>query len=234
MTGHLHPLTQITNQAVNYFSGYGFEVILGPEIETEENNFDRLNIPPLHPARAEHDTYYLKDAGGIGRLGGKLLRTHTSAMQVPIMATRRPPVRLLFPGRVFRSEATDSTHNDVFYQLEGLVIDREVSLRHLIGTLENWLKTILGNPLEIRVRPGYFPFVEPGIEVDLRRPGQSWLEMLGAGMVHPQVMRNMNLDPSEYQGFAFGCGLERLITIRTGLDDVRLLLANDYRLLGQF
>ncbi len=227
LTGHLHPLTTLTAQLVKHFQGYGFEVVLGPEIVTEENNFDLLNVPADHPARDEHDTFYLQN--------GRLLRTHTTAMQIPTMKDKTPPVRLLFPGRSFRNEATDSMHNTNFFQLDGLVIGPDASLSSLIGTIQSMLKAVLGNDIEFRFRPGYFPFTEPSIEADIRRVGeQRWTELMGAGMVHPKVIRNMGLDPSQTSGFAFGIGLDRLLVTITGIDDVRLLLSGDYRLIGQF
>lgn len=227
MKGHLHPLSILMNRAIEYFDQYGFETVYGPEITTEEDNFDLLNIPKDHPSRDAHDTFYLKD--------GRMLRTHTSSMQVPIMTKRQPPVRLIFPGRVYRNETTDPGHNTNFYQIEGLVIDKNVSMANLVATLEGLMRHLLKKEdLEFRIRPSYFPFVEPGIELDMRRHDGKWMEILGAGMVHPQVLKNMNLDPNEWQGFAFGVGQERLLSIVTGLPDIRTNLSGDYRYLGQF
>lgn len=224
--GHLHPLTVMTQKVIEYFEPLGFEVILGPEVETEANNFDKLNIPADHPARDEHDTFYLPD--------GQVLRTHISPMQIRAMEHRRPPVRLLIPGRCYRNEATDATHNTTFHQIEGLVIDEKVTLAHLIGTLESLMNYLVSNAVEFRIRPGYFPFVEPGIELDFRHGGNDWIELLGAGMVHPTVLGQMNVDPKKYTGFAFGVGIERLLNVVTGVNDVRLPLSSDYRVLGQF
>jgi len=225
MTGHLHPITQITESIVAYLEQRGFEVVFGPEIETEENNFDRLNIPRFHPAREEHDTIYLSD--------NRVLRTHTSPGQLRAMENRQPPVRLVIPGRVYRREATDATHNHTFHQLEGLVIDETVSMAELVGTLEGMLTALFAQRLEFRLRPSYFPFVEPALEIDIAHRG-AWLEVLGAGMVHPNVLKAMRLDAQRYQGFAFGVGLERLINLISGVDDVRWNLSSDYRYLGQF
>jgi phenylalanyl-tRNA synthetase alpha chain len=226
-TGHLHPVTLMTQRVVAYFEPLGFEVVSGPEIETEQNNFDKLNVPADHPARDEHDTFYLTD--------GKLLRTHTSPVQIRAMQTKRPPVRLIVPGRCFRNEATDSTHNTIFHQIEGLVIEEGVSMAHLIGTLEGLMKHLVGDQIELRIRPGFFPFVEPGIELDFRRTkNDPWTELLGAGMVHPRVLGAMKVDAKKFNGFAFGLGVERLLAAVIGMNDARLCLSGDYRILGQF
>ncbi len=225
MTGHPHPLTVITQKVVDYFAPYGFEVVIGPEIVTTEENFDSLNIPPNHPARAEFDTYYLQD--------GLSLRAHMTSMYLQAMKTHRPPVRLLFPGRCFRNEATDATHNMIFHQLDALVIDQSTNLGNLIAMLEGLMKVIVAKDLEFRIRSSYFPFTEPSIELDLKRPGGHYLEMLGAGMVNPKVIEYYGLDPEKYQGFAFGMGLERLLNVAAGCDDVRYNLSGDYRYLGQ-
>jgi phenylalanyl-tRNA synthetase alpha chain len=226
MKGHLHPLTTLMDQVFEYFDQYGFEIVYGREVESEENNFDLLNIPADHPSRDTHDTFYLKN--------GKLLRTQTSAMQIEEVKKRTVPMRLLFPGRVFRNEATDATHNHTFHQLEGVVIDTSASLADLIGCLDGLMKQLFGEKTEIRVRPSYFPFVEPGIEIDVKRPSGKWLEILGAGMIHPIVLKNMGLDPEKYQGFAFGVGLERLLSLLTHSNDIRLVMSGDYRYLGQY
>ena len=225
MKGHLHPVTIITDQIIKYFEPLGFEVVTGPEIETEEYNFDKLNVPSDHPSRDMQDTFYLED--------GRLLRTHTSAMQVRAMETRKPPVRLLIPGRSFRHEATDNTHETLFNHIEGLVIDKKVSFSNLIGTLKGLMRHLFSNDVEIDIRPSYFPFVEPGLEIHIKKDGK-WLEILGAGMVHPKVLKNMGLDPKQYQGFAFGMSAERPAMIKYGGNDIRLMLSGDYRYLGQF
>ncbi|QQG50107.1 MAG: phenylalanine--tRNA ligase subunit alpha [Candidatus Berkelbacteria bacterium] len=226
MTGHLHPLTTTAELVVGYFKPLGFEIVLGPEAESEEYNFDKLRVFADHPARDEHDTFYLLD--------GRVLRTHTSNMQLRAMESRKPPVRLLSIGRCYRNEATDSGHNTTFHQVEALVIGEDITFQHLIGTLKEMMKHLIGESLEFRIRPGYFPFVEPGIELDFRKKGGQWQEILGAGMVHPEVLGNMKIDPKKYTGFAFGMGLERLLGVMTGIDDVRLPLSGDYRLLTQF
>lgn len=227
MVGHFHPTTILIDRIVKLLKPYGFEVLQGPEIETEEYNFDLLNMPNDHPARDEHDTFYLTD--------GRLLRTHTSPMQIRAVREmlRKPPIRLLVPGRAFRNEATDATHDNTFYQIEGLAVDVDISLAHLIGTLTDLLRSLFPPDTEIRFRTGNFPFVEPGIEVDIKPAGGKWSEVLGAGMVHPKVLGNMGLDPDQYQGFAFGIGIERLNRLITGSNDLRVNFANDYRYLGQ-
>jgi len=227
ITGHLHPLTAAINRLADYFQSQGFEILEGPEMETEENNFTKLNIPANHPARDEQDTFYLDN--------GLLLRTHTTPMQIRAMLDRQVPVRLVFPGRVYRNEATDATHNSTFHQFDGVVIGPDINFRQLIGTLEEMVNHAFGGKMAFRVRPSYFPFVEPGLEVDIRQSkDQIWTELLGAGMIHPNVLAAMKIDSSRYQGFAFGMGLERLIKVITGLQDIRTLINSDYRLLGQF
>jgi len=226
MTGHLHPLTILTEKIYDFFKPYGFEIITGPEIVTTEDNFDSLNIPPDHPARKAFDTFYLKD--------GRTLRAHMTALYYQAMKGRKPPVRLLFPGRCFRNESTDATHNMIFHQMDILVIDEKTNLGNLIATLQDLMKHLVGPDLEFRIRSSYFPFTEPSIELDLKRPGGDWLEMLGAGMVNPNVIKYYGLDPEKYQGLAVGMGLERILNVSCGVDDVRYTLSGDYRYLGQF
>lgn len=226
MTGHLHPLTIITEKIYNFFNPYGFEVVTGLEVVTTEDNFDSLNIPPDHPARMGFDTFYLKD--------GRTLRAHMTALYYQAMKNRKPPVRLLFPGRCFRNESTDATHNMIFHQMDVLVIDEETNLGNLIATLQDLMKHLVGTDLEFRIRSSYFPFTEPSIELDIKRPGGDWLEMLGAGMVNPNVIKYYGLDPNKYQGLAVGMGLERILNVSSGVDDVRYTLSGDYRYLGQF
>lgn len=226
MNGHLHPLTILTEQIYEYFKPLGFEIITGPEIVTTEENFDSLNIPADHPARAEFDTFYLED--------GRTLRAHLTSLYLQEMKKRKPPVRLLFPGRAFRNESTDATHNNIFHQIDCLVIDEETNLGNLIATLEGLMKHIIGKDLAFRIRSSYFPFTEPSIELDIKLPGGDWLEMLGAGMVNPNVIKYYGLDPTKYQGFAFGLGLERLLSIASSVTDVRYNLNGDYRFIGQF
>jgi len=224
--GHLHPLSIILDQIVEFSRQYGFVIAEGDEIETESYNFDQLNIDADHPARDDHDTFYLQD--------GRLLRTHTSPMQLHYLQENKPPVRLLVPGRVYRNESTDSSHNHTFYQVEGLVIDKEVSLTQLTTYLSDLIDHLFGRKMSVRFRPSYFPFVEPGLELDILDKHGKYLEVLGAGMVHPNVLKNMSLDPEIYQGFAFGVGLERLVNLISGVDDVRQYFESDYRFLAQF
>lgn len=231
MIGHLHPITQFIRQAVKIFEEMEFEVVEGPEIETEYYNFDGLNIPPDHPARDIMDTFYLEKGG--------LLRTHTSPVQLRTMETRKPPVRIIVPGRVFRHEAVDASHNTFFYQLEGFAIDKNISMANLIATLETFFKKIYPSTgsgqvgPETRIRPGFFPFVEPGIEMDARLKGK-WEEVLGAGMIHPQVLKNMGVDHTKWSGFAFGLGVDRLVMLNFGIKDIRLPYSGDLRFLKQF
>ncbi|OGD61074.1 hypothetical protein A3A71_02455 [Candidatus Berkelbacteria bacterium RIFCSPLOWO2_01_FULL_50_28] len=225
ISGHPHPITVVLERLIEYFTVYGFEVFEGPEVETEANNFDRLNIPADHPVREEHDTFFLTS--------GLLLRTHTSPMQLRIMDHRQAPIRALVPGRVFRNESTDSTHNHTFNQLEGFVLDENANMEQLITTLKGMLNHLMGGRMRFRVRPSYFPFVEPGIELDLFHRGK-FVEVLGAGMIHPNVLAAMNVDQSKYTGWAFGVGIERLLNLVSDVEDARLNLSGDYRYSGQF
>lgn len=227
--GHLHPLTQIMNDIFVIFREMGFDLAFGPEIETSENNFDALNVPKDHPARDMQDTFWLKDDPD------KVLRTQTSAHQVPYMKKHGVPVRMISFGKVFRQEATDATHEAHFYQLEGLMVDEKgkVTLAHLKGVLETFIKKLFGDDVELRLRPGYFPFVEPGVEIDLKFKGE-WLEVLGAGMVHPNVIKNAGLDPEKYAGFAFGVGVDRMMMMKHKIADVRLSYQGDLRFVNQF
>ncbi|MEA3272362.1 MAG: phenylalanine--tRNA ligase subunit alpha [Patescibacteria group bacterium] len=241
--GHLHPITQFTKKVTDVFVSMGFEIVDGPEVETEEYNFDLLNIPAEHPSRDMWDTYYIKKSRNEAL--PRLLRTHTSSVQLRAMEKRKPPVRLIVPGRVFRHEAVDAGHETNFYQCEGLVIDENVSMANLISTLRVFVKKIFGEKAKIRVRPSYFPFVEPGIEVDMsclicdskgcsacKQTG--WLEMLGAGMVHPKVLENMKVDSKKYTGFAFGLGIDRFMMLYYGINDIRLSYNGDLRFIKQF
>jgi len=214
-----------TKEAEDIFGSLGFEIIEGPEVETEYYNFDALNIPAEHPAREMWDTFWL---------GKKfLMRTHTSPVQIRYMEKHNPPFRIIAPGRVFRHEATDASHEIQFNQLEGLMVGKDVSLADLKGILEQFLRRLMGNKIEIRFKPSYFPFVEPGVEVDMLWNGR-WLEMLGAGMVHPNVLRAGGLNPNEWQGFAFGVGIDRLAMLKYKIDDIRLFYSGDLRFLRQF
>lgn len=235
--GHLHPITQFQRKIEDIFLSMGFEVLDGREIETPKYNFDLLNIPKDHPARDMWDTFYLEK--------GLVLRTHTSPMQLRAMETRKPPVRLIVPGRTFRHEATDASHETTFHQYEGLVIDECINVRNLLSTLENFFKALFGKEVKIKANGSYFPFTEPSLEISMsclichgqgcsvcKKTG--WLEMLGAGMVHPQVLKNMKVDPEKYSGFAFGGGIERLMMLYHGIDDIRLSYKGDLNYLEQF
>jgi phenylalanyl-tRNA synthetase alpha chain len=233
--GTLHPLTQVTREIEDLFVSMGYQIADGPEVETDWHNFQALNIPPDHPARDSQDTFYLK---GPGRL---LLRTHTSPVQVRTLERLKPPLRVIVPGKAFRNEATDASHEHTFHQLEGLVVDKGVSVAHLISAMKTLLRGIFRRDLEIRLRPGFFPFVEPGFELDARCPFCStgckqtrWIELLPCGLVHPNVLSASGVDPNVWSGFAFGLGLSRLVMLRFGITDVRLLLSGDLRFLEQF
>ena len=228
--GHYHPLSQVMREMFLIFKDLGFEVALGGEVETEEYNFDKLNIPADHPARDMWDTFWLKPENS-----KKLLRTHTSPMQVRYMEKNKPPFAIVVPGKTFRYEATDATHEAQFHQLEGLMIGKDINLANLKYILEAFFEKFFGEKMEVRFRPSYFPFVEPGLEVDMRKVGSDkWIEIMGAGMVHPKVLLNAGIDPREYQGFAFGMGIDRLAMLKFGIDDVRLFYTGDLRLVNQF
>jgi len=223
--GSSHPLSRLRKEAEDIFGSLGFEIIEGPEVETEYYNFDALNIPAEHPAREMWDTFWL---------GKKfLMRTHPSPVQIRYMEKHNPPFRIIAPGRVFRHEATDASHEIQFNQLEGLMVGKDVSLADLKGILEQFLRRLMGEKIQIRFKPSYFPFVEPGVEVDMLWNGR-WLEMLGAGMVHPNVLRAGGLNPNEWQGFAFGVGIDRLAMLKYKIDDIRLFYSGDLRFLRQF
>jgi phenylalanyl-tRNA synthetase alpha chain len=235
--GSLHPVTIIQSEIEDLFLSMGFTVLDGPEVETEYNNFDALNIPPDHPARDMQDTFWLTD--------GNLLRTHTSPVQVRGMLKLGPPLRMIAPGRVFRNEEVDASHEHTFYQLEGMMVDRDVSVAHLIFFMKTLLSSIFRREVTVRLRPGYFPFVEPGFELDIHClicggsgcpvcKQSGWVELLPCGLVHPNVLRMSGIDPEEWNGFAFGLGLTRLAMMRYGIDDIRLLLSGDLRFLNQF
>jgi phenylalanyl-tRNA synthetase alpha chain len=231
LAGHLHPLTLAIRDINTIFQKMGFVVAEGPERETEFYNFDALNVPADHPARDMQDTFWLKDKSRDGER--MLLRTHTSPVQIRYMEKHKPPLRIIVPGKVYRNEATDATHEAQFYQIEGLVVDKHVSLAHLRGTLDTFFKEYLGKDVEIRFRPSFFPFTEPSVEVDALFKGK-WLEVMGAGLVHPHVLESAKLDPKEWQGFAFGGGVERLAMIKYGISDVRDFYSGDLRFVNQF
>jgi len=224
--GGLHPITLTTERISALFAQLGFDVAHGPEIEDDYHNFEALNFPAHHPARAMHDTFYF-DAN-------RLLRTHTSSVQVRYMKTNKPPMRIVVPGRVYRCDS-DQTHSPMFHQVEGLLVDRDVGLTDLMGHLEGFLKLFFDqDDCEIRFRPSYFPFTEPSTEVDIRIGGGSWMEVLGAGIVHPEVFKAVGIDTESFTGYAFGMGVERLAMLRYGVDDLRRFFENDIRFLQQF
>jgi phenylalanyl-tRNA synthetase alpha chain len=235
--GSLHPVTQIQAEIEDLFTSLGFAILDGPEVEDEYHNFDALNIPAEHPARDMQDTFWLE--------GGLLLRTHTSPVQVRGMERLGPPLRMIAPGRVFRNEEVDASHEHTFYQVEGMMIDRDVSVAHLIYFMKTLLSAIFRRDVTVRLRPGYFPFVEPGFELDIQclicgGPGcpvckySGWVELLPCGLVNPNVLRMSGIDPDEWGGFAFGLGLTRLAMMRYGIDDIRLMQSGDLRFLTQF
>ncbi|MFC6671818.1 phenylalanine--tRNA ligase subunit alpha [Marinobacterium aestuariivivens] len=223
--GGLHPVTKTLERIEAFFAGIGYSVAEGPEIEDDYHNFEALNIPEHHPARAMHDTFYFN--------ANTLLRTHTSPVQIRTMEAQKPPVRIICPGRVYRCDY-DQTHSPMFHQVEGLLVDRNISFADLKGTLEQFLREFFEEDVKVRFRPSYFPFTEPSIEVDIDRGDGKWLEVLGCGMVHPKVFEYVGIDPEEYTGFAFGMGVERLAMLRYGVNDLRLFFENDLRFLRQF
>ncbi len=246
--GHLHPLQTVERDLREIFHAFGFEVFEGPEIETDAMNFEALNIPPDHPSRDLWDTLYVAEPGADPRqpaLDGTILRTHTSPVQIRAMQALQPPIRVITPGRCFRYEAVDASHNFEFFQVEGLVVDRETSLADLKGMLEEFARALYGEATRTRFRPGYYPFTEPSVAFDVSclvcggggcaACGRSgWMTILGAGMVHPTVLRAGGIDPDEFQGYAFGMGLDRITLLRHGIPDLRLLMSADLRFLDQF
>jgi phenylalanyl-tRNA synthetase alpha chain len=228
--GHLHLVTQATEDLENVFVGMGFTVEEGPEVETDWHNFGALNFPEGHPARDLYDTFYVH----YGPPGSTLLRTHTSPVQVRVMTGRPPPYYCAIPGRCFRTDTPDATHMPVFHQIEGLVVDRNITFADLAGTIDAFTKAYFGGEFASRLRPSYFPFTEPSAEFDIQRPDGTWIELGGSGMVHPNVLRNCGLDPEEWQGFAFGFGIDRLAAARHGVHDLRDMFTNDIRFLTQF
>jgi phenylalanyl-tRNA synthetase alpha chain len=235
--GSLHPLTLIMNEAVSIFKDLGFVVEVGPELEDEWHNFDALNVPKDHPARDMQDTFFIKPASPSqgGEKENFVLRTHTSNTQIRYMdnlvkSGGKPPFAIVVPGKVFRNESTDATHEMQFYQIEGLMIGEDISVAHMKGVLLEFFKRFFeGENVDIRLRPSFFPFVEPGFEIDLRR-GDRWIELLGAGMVHPNVLKNCGIDGERYQGFAFGIGLDRLMMMKLQIPDARLSYQGDLRI----
>ncbi len=228
--GRAHIVTQAWQRLEDVFVGLGFQIAEGPEVETDWYNFEALNMPPSHPARSMHDTFYVDH----GSPGSTVLRTHTSPVQIRVMQEIEPPIYMVMPGRVFRNETTDATHLAVFHQIEGLVIDRGITLADLAGTIEAFTKAFFGTEFGSRLRPSYFPFTEPSAEFDIRTPKGDWLELGGCGMVHPNVLRAGGLDPEEWSGFAFGFGIDRMAKERHGVGDVREMYTNDLRFIEQF
>lgn len=223
-TGSIHPVTRVRQRVLDLFKQMGFTEAVGPEIEDEYHNFSALNFADHHPAKESQDTFYFPD--------GKLLRTHTSPVQIRVMKKEKPPIRVITPGRVYRRDS-DLTHTPMFHQLEGLVVDEHCTFSHLKGLLQNFLNFFFEKEIPLRFRPGYFPFTEPSAEVDIGY-NNKWLEVLGCGMVHPNVLRNVNIDPEKYTGFAFGIGLDRLAMLRYNITDLRMMFENDVRFLKQF
>jgi phenylalanyl-tRNA synthetase alpha chain len=244
--GHHHPLSLVIRDFEHIFRKMGFSVKSGPEMEDEFHNFDALNVPKDHPARDMQDTFRTKGKEGM------VMRTQTSNVQIRYMENNKPPIRIIAPGRTYRAEATDTRHEAVFHQIEGLAVDKDVTLGNLKGVLQEGLSTFFGADTDIRLRPGFFPFVEPGVELDARCvtchgkgirsgskkcgpcKGTGWLELMGAGMVHPNVLSNVDINHREYQGFAFGVGIERLAMVKYGVDDIRLFNSADLRFVNQF
>ena len=235
--GKKHPITIVLDELKEIFIGMGFDVAQGPEVELDYYNFEALNIPKDHPARDTQDTFYIND--------NVVLRTQTSPIQIRVMEKQKPPIRIIAPGRVYRSDALDATHSPLFHQVEGLVVDKNITMADLKGTLEVFVKRLYGEESVVRFRPHHFPFTEPSAELDVQCfnchgegcrlcKGEGWIEILGCGMVHPKVLANCNIDPEKYSGFAFGIGLERVAMFRYGIDDLRLFYENDLGFLKQF
>ena len=239
--GRTHLLTYVKNEVEDIFIGMGYDIADGPEIETEYYNFTALNFLEHHPARDEQDTFFIKD------FKNSVLRTHTSPVQVRYMENNKPPIKVIAPGRVFRKDEVDATHSPVFHQVEGLLIAKDINFSHLKGTLGYFLKSFFGESVEVRFRPSFFPFTEPSAEVDVSCflcngtesgcricKGTGWIEILGSGMVHPEVLKNGKIDPEEFSGFAFGMGIERITMLKYGIHDLRMFYENDIRFLDQF
>ena len=233
--GHGHPLSKTIAEINSIFSEIGFTFAEGPERELVAFNFDALNVPKDHPSRDMQDTFYLAGTPDV------VMRTHTSPVQVRHMQSHTPPIKMICPGKVFRNEATDATHEAQFFQIEGLMVDTDVSLGHMKGVLEYFFSRFFGGEVQVRFRPSFFPFVEPGVEVDMmiaptpdNKLSGRWIEIMGAGMVHPNVLRASGIDPEKYQGFAFGMGMDRLAVLKYGIDDIRLMYNGDLRFVNQF
>jgi phenylalanyl-tRNA synthetase alpha chain len=232
--GHAHLVTQAWERLEDVFVGLGFQIAEGPEVETDWHNFEALNMGGGHPARGEFDTLFVDHVGAAGTPGTTLLRTHTSPVQIRTMLEQEPPIYVVAPGRVFRRDTPDATHMPVFHQIEGLVVDRDISMADLAGTIEAFTKAFFGPGFSSRLRPSYFPFTEPSAEFDVQRPDGSWLELGGCGMVHPNVLRAGGLDPEAWSGFAFGFGIDRMAVLRHAVADIRDMYVNDMRFIAQF
>ncbi len=228
--GHLHPVTQARDRLEDVFVGMGYTVAEGPEVESAWYNFEALNIPDWHPARGSFDTIFVN----LGEPEEVMLRSHTSPVQIRVMDQRKPPIYIVAPGRTFRADTADATHLPAFNQIEGLAIDRNITMGDLAGTIDEFVRAFFGREVKSRLRPSYFPFTEPSAEFDISRPDGSWLELGGCGMVHPNVLRNCGIDPEQWQGFAFGFGIDRLAVMRHEIDDIREFVNNDVRFLSQF
>jgi phenylalanyl-tRNA synthetase alpha chain len=250
--GHIHPMSQMIREIYEIFKSIGYDIAFGPELETEYYNFDALNVPADHSSRDMQDTFWLKQTSAEicspdqpkADLGVKpdpknpsseklLMRTHTSPVQIRYMENHKPPLKVIMPGRVFRNEATDATHEANFFQLEGLCVGTDITMKDLKGLLEYFFEKFFGEEIQVRFRPSFFPFVEPGVEVDVFTKGK-WMEVMGAGMVHPKVLAGVGIDPEEFRGFAFGLGLDRFAMIKYGIPDVRMLYQPDLRIFNQF
>ncbi len=242
--GGLHPLPRIRRELEDLFSSMGFYVVDGPELELEANNFDALNIPGDHPARESHDTIWVNKPSSPGAGDGTCMRTHTSPVQVRALRKFGAPLRVIAPGRVFRQETQDATHDHTFHQMEGLVVGKGVGVSHMLHSMNTLLEGVFGRKLETRLRPGFFPFVEPGFELDARCPfckegckvckGSTWIELMPGGLVHPHVLKACNVNPNEYSLFSFGLGLSSMVMLRYGINDIRWMLSGDLRFLEQF
>ncbi len=228
--GSFHPVTQARDRLEDVFIGMGYTVAEGPEVESAWYNFEALNIPEWHPARGSFDTIFVN----LGEPEQVMLRSHTSPVQIRVMENRKPPIYIVAPGRTFRADTADATHLPAFNQIEGLAIDRNITMGDLAGTIDEFVRAFFGTEVKSRLRPSYFPFTEPSAEFDISRPDGSWLELGGCGMVHPNVLRNCGIDPEQWQGFAFGFGIDRLAVMRHEIDDIREFVNNDVRFLSQF
>jgi phenylalanyl-tRNA synthetase alpha chain len=231
--GHIHPMSQMIREIYEIFKSIGYDIAFGPELETEYYNFDSLNVPADHSSRDMQDTFWVKPDSKNPSSEKLLMRTHTSPVQIRYMENHKPPLKVIMPGRVFRNEATDATHEANFFQLEGLCVGKDITMKDLKGLLEYFFEKFFGEEIQVRFRPSFFPFVEPGVEVDVFTRGK-WMEVMGAGMVHPKVLSGVGIDPEEFRGFAFGLGLDRFAMIKYGIPDVRMIYQPDLRIFNQF